>query len=161
MNKYQLIGEFECKLDAKGRLRLPSALIRQIGHTGVLEFTINRGFEKHLMMYPRDVWTEKAKLFSSLNIYNTKERKAMRYFYRGATMMHVDSADRILISGSLIEYAGLEKDVILFAYDEQIEIWDKKTYVAMLNEEDESFDEVANEIFGSSSVKVDRPETEA
>lgn len=149
MNNYQLTGEYECKLDAKGRLRLPTSLIRQIGYSGVLELAINRGFEKHLMMYPKTVWEGKTKKFNQLNIYNSKERQVLRYFYRGASMLVLDGADRVLVPSGLIDYAGLKKDVILFAYHEQIEIWDKKKYLDMLNDEPESFDEISDGIFGN------------
>lgn len=148
MTNYQLTGEFTCKLDAKGRLRLPSALLRQIGYNGVLEFVINRGFENHLMMYPKDVWGEKTKKINQLNIYNKRERQAMRYFYRGASMVAMDTSDRVLIPSGLVDYAGLEKEVVLFAYHEQIEIWSKSAYEAMLNEEPDSFDDIADKVFG-------------
>jgi len=51
----KLTGEYECKVDSKGRLRLPATLIKQI-HEIELGFTLNRGFEKHLIMYPKKVW---------------------------------------------------------------------------------------------------------
>lgn len=152
VNDYNLIGEYICKLDAKGRLRLPTALIRQLPHSGVLEFAINRGFEKHLMVYPKDVWGKKTKKINQLNIYNTNERQAIRYFYRGASMIHMDSADRILIPSALISYAGLEKEVVLFAYDEQIELWDKVAYDEMLNQQPNSFDQIADKIFGNGGA---------
>ncbi len=149
MNNYQLTGEYKCKLDAKGRLRLPVSLIRQVGYKGVLEFAINRGFDNHLMMYPKDVWEGKTKKINQLNIYNTKERQALRYFYRGASMIHMDGADRILIPSGLIEYAGLKKNVILFAYHEQIEVWDQGKYLEMLTDEPDSFAEIADSVFGT------------
>jgi len=149
---YNLIGEYVCKLDAKGRLRLPTSLIRQIGYTGILEFTINRGFEKHLMMYPKDVWGKKTKKINQLNIYNTEERQAMRYFYRGASMVHMDNSDRILVPAALVSYAGLDKEVVLFAYNEQIEIWDKKSYESMMDDQPDSFDQIANKVFGGGGL---------
>ncbi len=149
MNDYNLIGEYTCKLDAKGRLRLPTALIRQLPHNGILELTINRGFEKHLMIYPKDVWVRKTKKINQLNIYNTKERQAMRYFYRGASMVHMDSADRVLIPNALVLYAKLKKEVVLFAYHEQIELWDRAVYENMLSKQPESFDQIADSVFGT------------
>jgi len=74
---YHLTGEYDCKTDAKGRVRLPSSLIRQIGENGTLNFTVNRGFEKHLMLYPSDVWEKKTKEINQLNIYDAKERQAI------------------------------------------------------------------------------------
>lgn len=146
---YQLTGEYYCKVDAKGRLRLPSNLLRQIASAGILNFTINRGFEKHLMLYPKDVWDKKAAEINQLNIYNTRQRKAIRYFYRGATELAVDSSDRILIPKGLSEYAGIEKELVLFAYQEQIEVWSKSAYEAIIDDEPEDFASIADEIFGS------------
>lgn len=151
VNTYQLTGEYKCKLDDKGRLRLPTSLIRQIGYTGILEFAINRGFEKHLMIYPKDVWDGKTKMINNLNLYNRRERQALRYFYRGASIVGMDSADRILVPQSLVEYASLGKEVILFAYHEQIELWSEEEYQKMLEQEPENFSEIADDIFGSQS----------
>ena len=152
---HQLTGEYRVKIDDKGRLKLPKALLEQLASESV--FTVNRGFEKHLMLYPRDVWDKKTKEINRLNIYNTKQRQAIRYFYRGATEMTPDAADRILIPKSLLEYARIEKDIVLFAYHEQIEIWAEKMYDQVLGEEPDEFADIADEIFGSLG---DSPVTE-
>jgi len=158
---YQFAGEFECKLDSKGRVKLPTNLVRQIAPDGIsLNFTINRGFEKHLMLYPNAVWEKKTKEINQLNIYNTKQRQAIRYFYRGATKLMADSADRILIPKNLIEYAGIQKEVVLFAYHEQIEIWAKDRYEAVLDQEPEDFSSLADEIFGGNQATGLRTDNE-
>jgi len=66
--KYQLTGEYEIKVDAKGRIKLPANLLKQLTTAGTYEFVVNRGYEKHLVLYPQDVWDEKAKELSTLNI---------------------------------------------------------------------------------------------
>lgn len=152
---YQLTGEYECKLDAKGRVRLPSALIRQIGGTGALSLVVNRGFEKCLMLYPKDVWDRKIEKVNKLNIYNPKQRQFMRYFYRGATDLTSDSADRILLPKSLMEYANMGKDLMMFAYHEQIEIWSKEAYQKSLDEEPVDFSQLAAEVFGGVNFDSD------
>jgi len=144
---YQFTGEYRVKIDSKGRLKLPKALLGQIDTKAI--FTVNRGFEKHLMLYPKDVWEKKTKEINRLNIYNTKQRQAIRYFYRGATEMAADAADRILLPKSLLDYALIEKEVVLFAYHEQIEIWAENMYDQVLGEEPEEFAEIADEIFGN------------
>lgn len=145
---YQLTGEYECKIDTKGRIKLPANLLRQLSSNGTFEFMVNRGFEKHLMLYPKDVWDEKAKDINQLNIYIKKNRRAVRYFYRGATTLQSDSSDRILLTKNLIEYAGIDKEVVLFAYQDQVEIWSKDEYEKMIGEEPEEFSELAEEVFG-------------
>ena len=152
---YQLTGEYECKLDAKGRVRLPANLLRQFSGTGAYEFMVNRGFENHLMLYPKDVWDEKTKELNQLNIYIKKNRQAVRYFYRGATAISADGSDRILIPKSLIEYAGIGKEVVLFAYQDLVEIWSKDAYESMIGEEPDNFSELAEEVFGGGNQGSD------
>jgi len=151
---YRFTGEYDCKLDAKGRLRLPSALLKRMGSDGNLKFTINRGFEKHLMLYPNDVWEMKTKEINQLNIYITSHRNAIRYFYRGATELELDASERINLPQSLMEYAGIEKDVVLNTYQNQIEIWAKEEYEKMTNNEPERFSELMEEVFKSGHTPL-------
>ena len=50
------LGEFECKVDAKGRILLPSNLKKQLSPAAEEKFVLNRGFEKHLVLYPMNEW---------------------------------------------------------------------------------------------------------
>jgi MraZ protein len=63
-----------------------------------------------------------------------------------------DAADRVLIPKSLMEYAKIDKEVVLFAYNEQIEIWSDKLYEEFLGSEPEEFAEYADEIFGGKDA---------
>lgn len=144
----QLLGEYECKLDAKGRLRMPSPLIRQLGGEGALSFVVNRGFEQHLMLYPKPVWERISKEVNQLNTYNRKNLAFIRYFYRGALEVEMDSADRVLIPRKLLEYADIEKEVVIFAYNDRMELWSKSSYEQLLAEEPENFLDLAEEVMG-------------
>ena len=150
----QLLGEYECKMDAKGRMRLPSALIAQLGEAELHQFVINRGFEKCLMLYPDEVWSTISAQVNRLNQYNKKERNFQRYFYRGAQKVALDSADRVLVSKRLLEYAGIEKDVILMAVNDRIEIWSKEQYDLMLEEEPEDFSDLAQDVLGGNPLDI-------
>ena len=144
----QLLGEYECKLDAKGRMRMPSGLISQLGEADVEHFVINRGFENCLMLYPEEVWDRITQEVNELNIYNKKNRAFVRYFYRGAQKVSVDSADRILVPKRLQEYAAIDKEVILSAVNDRIEIWSKDQYDLLLDEEPDDFSGLAEEVLG-------------
>ncbi len=148
----QLLGEYECKMDAKGRMRLPSGLIGQLGEEEMHSFVINRGFEQCLMLYPKDAWERISEEVNNLNLYNKKNRNFVRYFYRGAHEVAMDSADRILIAKRLLEYAEIEKDVILSAYNDRIEIWAKDKYDEFLEEEPDDFSDLAEEVLGKATV---------
>lgn len=145
----QLLGEYDCKIDSKCRLRLPSGLLNQLEEEGPKTFVVNRGFEKCLMLYPEKVWATITEELDRLNLYNKKNRNFVRYFYRGAQKVTTDSADRILINKRLLEYAEIDSDkIILSAYKDRIEIWDKEKYEQMLEIEPEDFANLAEEIMG-------------
>ncbi len=142
-----LIGEYRVKIDGKGRIKLPKDLLRQLDLETALPLVVNRGFEKHLMLYPRNVWEEKTKEINKLNINISQGRQAIRYFHRGAKELLPDTADRILIPKTLINYAELQKDVVLFAYNTQIEIWDADAYEDLLENEPENFSEILDNLY--------------
>ncbi len=144
----QLLGEYECKIDPKGRLRMPTDLVTQLGEVQSQAFVVNRGFEKCLMLYPEPVWDKITNEINQLNLYNKKNRDFVRYFYRGAQKLEMDSADRILVTKRLLEYADIDKDVILSAYNDRIEIWAKDQYDALMEDEPDDFSDLAEDVLG-------------
>lgn len=151
----QLYGEYECKLDSKGRLRMPSQLLRQLGESGPYTFFINRGFEKCLMIYPKEVWEKNLERINRLNVYQTQDRNFIRYFFRGVTNVETDSADRILPGKSLLDYAGVKRDAVLFAYLDRIEMWDKELYQQLLGEEPLDFADLAERVLGEPKTETE------
>jgi len=141
-----LIGEFECRIDAKGRFMLPAGLKKQLPPEIQDRFVINRGFEKCLVLYPQNVWRTISDEINQLNLYSKKNRDFVRYFYRGATEMILDSASRLLLPKQLMEYAGIEKEIVLFAFSNRIEIWAKEAYETLLTDEPEDFSTLAEEV---------------
>ena len=149
---YKLSGEYEIKLDDKSRLRLPSALMRLLEVSDRKGLVINRGFEKCLILYPQEVWEEKTKEVNQLNPYNSKNREFARYFYRGATQLEPDAASRIVLPKTLMEHAGIQTEVMLLAFNDQIEIWSRNEYLKMVDNEPENFAELAQEVFRHKDV---------
>lgn len=145
----QFLGEYNCKIDAKGRLRLPSPLLKQLGDLAQEGFVLNRGFEKCLVLYPRQAWDVISKDIQKLNQYVKKNRDFVRYFFRGATELELDSNSRLLFPRPLLDYGGVDKELVLFAYFDKIEVWSKESYEALLNDEPMDFDVLAEEVMGN------------
>ncbi len=144
----ELLGEFECKIDAKGRMRMPTSVLKQLGGADKHAFVINRGVEPCLTLYPKKVWDVLSARVKKLNPYVEKNRKFIRYFYRGATELKPDASDRILLSKNLLEYAGIEKEAILFAINDRLEVWSKAKYYNVMEEEPENFSELGESVMG-------------
>lgn len=158
-----LRGEFACKLDAKLRIALPSALKKQIPVAAEGRFVINRGFEKHLVLYPLNEWEIITAQMDQLNLYVKKHREFVRYFHRGATELALDGSGRLLLPKRLLTYAGIKEEIVLLAYAKRIEVWDSQLYDSgVVENEPEDYAKLAEEIMGnkSSSKSEDTRESE-
>ena len=134
---------------------MPTGLRKQLDPEAQEKFVLNRGFEKCLVLYPKNVWTGISAEISKLNQYKKKNREFIRYFYRGASEISLDSTGRLLFPKRLMTYAGIGKEVVLFAYFDRIEVWDKKSYDNLLTDEPDDFSNLAEEVMGSKGDDED------
>ncbi len=81
--------------------------------------------------------------------FDPKVREFRRYYLNGATM-ELDSAGRLLLPKNLMEYAGLQKDILLVSAYDKIEIWDKSKYHQFFDTfSPEAFSKLANEVMAT------------
>jgi len=151
----QLLGEFDCKLDAKGRLMVPAALKKQLPNAESEGLIINRGFEKNLVIYPKSVWDAVVADLAKLNIYDQENRAFVRAFTRGATELSLDAAGRVLLPKSLTEYAGIGSDLVLACQLDRIEVWDKKSYEDIFDDVPANFANLAQKVMGDKKGGAD------
>jgi MraZ protein len=142
------IGEFPCTVDAKGRFLLPVALKKQVPAREQKRFVIHRGIEKHLVIYTKREWENISGEVNQLNLYVKKNREFIRKFNRGATDMDLDGTNRLLLPKTLMDYAGITKDIVLFAYGNRIEVWSQTEYNRMMKDDGGDFAKLAEEVMG-------------
>src|SRR6516164_8590998 len=141
------LGEYEATIDSKGRFLLPAGFKKQMADETKTQFVINRGFEKCLSLYPMESWEPIFSEISKLNDFDPKVRAFRRFFLNGATLTELDSAGRLLVPSNLKEHAGLEKDIVLIAAVNKIEIWDKLKYQQFFESfSPEGFSSLANDV---------------
>ena len=145
-----LLGEFECTLDAKGRIMLPSQLKKQLPLAAKNRFVINRGFEKCLVLYPKNEWEMESAQVNKLNLYTRQNREFIRAFHNGATELILDGNNRLLFPKSLLSYAAIEKSIVLFAYSNRIEVWAQDAYEKMMKTEPGDFASLAEKVMGKT-----------
>jgi len=147
------LGEFEATLDAKGRFLLPAGFKKQLPEEEENRFVINRGFEKCLSLYPMKSWEPLFADISKLNEFDPKVREFRRYFLNGATIVEPDSAGRLLVPPNLKEHAALQKDIVLVAAVNKIEIWDSNKYHQFFDSfSAEDFSSLAKDVMAKDSV---------
>lgn len=143
-----LVGEYEVKLDVKGRFLFPSGLRKQLSPAAQENFMLNKGFEDCLTLYPMNEWEKLSEKLSKMNLFKPKNRMFYRLFHQGAKAMSLDSAGRLLIPVTHMERVGLDKDVMLIAYNDRIEIWDKTKYFNLIEGNMADFADLADEVMG-------------
>nr|WP_262906053.1 division/cell wall cluster transcriptional repressor MraZ [Sphingobacterium sp. FBM7-1] len=149
-----MIGEYECKLDAKGRMVVPAALKRQLPDVERDGLVVNRGFEQNLVIYTRKEWNKILKQLSRLNQFQPKNRDFVRKFMSGATELMLDSAGRVLLPKGLLEYAEIGSELVLACNLEKIEVWAKVAYdeqMGKLSEDD--FSDLAAQVMGGFDLE--------
>ncbi len=149
MSESQIIGEYEITVDAKGRIMLPSALRKQLPQNSQDKLIVNRGFEKHIYVYPVDEWEKIAAELSKLNQYVKDNRELVRYILRGATPVPIDATGRMLIPKTLLDYSTIQKDAVLIGNITKIEMWSKAEYDKLYADDTNDISKLAEKVMGN------------
>ena len=143
-----LIGEFDCKADAKGRIMFPVNLRKQLDASFEKGFVINRNLhQKCLVLYPFAEWNRLNKKLSKLNRLIKANDVFVRKFTGGATACEADNTGRILLPKALTDYAEIKTDLKVLGSNNVIELWDKKLYEDFLNQ-DINIEKLAEDVLG-------------
>jgi len=144
-----LIGVYECKVDAKGRLMFPVAFKKQLSNEIKEGFVLKRSvFNKCLELYTYEEWQKELKTINKLNRFIKKNNDFIRMFMAGVNQVELDSNGRLLIPKILVNYANISKDIVLSSMGNRIEIWDKDGYENAINDDNIDFGTLAEEVMG-------------
>ena len=151
-NVKNLIGMYECKVDAKGRLMLPSGLKRQLAAELQEGFVLKRSvFNTCLELHTLKEWNGVMAEVNQLNRFVKKNNDFIRRFTAGVRMVDADATARIQIPKDLIHFAGIEKQLVLASVGNVVEIWDKKQYEKVVNDPEVDFGALAEDVMGNST----------
>lgn len=129
-NMATFIGDYACKVDAKGRIILPMAFKKQMPAAAQDSFVVRKDiFENCLVLYTMDDWNlQLEKIRKKINPYNREHNRFLRNFFKGTAELSLDNSNRILISKRFMDLIGAERDVVLAGQDGKIEIWAEPVY---------------------------------
>lgn len=137
------IGEFHHNIDDKGRLIIPSKFRYELGE----KLIITRGLDKCLFIYSMNEWENITKKLQTLPFTKKDARNFSRFFLSGATECEFDKQGRILITSPLVHYANLAQKCVIIGVNERIEVWDEEEFNKFLNDNEEQFSEIAENLF--------------
>jgi len=143
-------GRFQFTVDAKGRINLPAKMRKNVAPEAGDTFVLTRGFEKCIFVYPNDEWMLLETSIRKLHTPNPKHRQFMRALLEYATDVQIDSASRLMLSKDLLEFAGIDGDVLIIGVLDHIEIWNPVLYAEYQSTLEESYEDVAAAVWSQS-----------
>ncbi|MDO3424792.1 division/cell wall cluster transcriptional repressor MraZ [Chryseobacterium urinae] len=148
MNSF--IGTYECKIDDKGRLKVPSSLIKQMENFDDKAFVVKRSvFQPCLEVYPMNAWDKVMGKINKLNRFIKKNADFIRMFTAGVKIVELDNAGRLQISKDLTVFANLQKEIVITSAGELFEIWDKDDYEKVISISEDDFANLAEDVMGT------------
>lgn len=148
-----LIGTYECKADAKGRMMLPIALKKQLASFMDKGFVLKRAvFQPCLELYPLHEWQDLMQKINKLNRFKKKNNDFIRRFTAGVRVIDLDASGRLLIPKDLVGFAKISKEIVVSSAVNIVEIWDKDLYEKAIDDAASDFALLAEEVMGQDDV---------
>lgn len=121
-------SKYDVKLDIKGRLALPAKIKAAIPESNGAELILRLGDDGCLALYTQVKFKKLLHQVDSLSDRDPVQRKIKRSFFESMTEVEMDSAGRILIPKSFLQWSGIDKDAIVCGVGGLIEIWSPEKY---------------------------------
>jgi MraZ protein len=135
------IGEYQHAIDNKNRMIIPSKFRDGLSES----FVLTKGLDGCLYAYPMEEWKVLEDKLKKLPLTNKDARAFVRFFFSGANEIDVDKQGRALIPQNLLEYAGIEKEIISIGVSTRIEIWSKSKWEEY-NSQNIDYDSIAEKM---------------
>lgn len=123
-----ILGVFECTLDAKQRIKVPTGLISQLPATDEGKLVLTIGVDKCIYLYTESEFRKELDIVMSIPEHTAENRRYKNSFFAGTHPVTIDSAERILIPKSLLAHAGITKDILINGQGDKALIWDQAIY---------------------------------
>ena len=139
-------GQFLYSVDSKGRVSIPAKLRRHVAPDANDTFVMTQGTATCIDIYPLDQWNQFEEKLLGLNPFKPNEAKFIRMILQFASEDKLDSQSRILIPQFLLEYAKIEKEVLILGALKKIELWNPKVFQEYLKQTPETYEQIAAEV---------------
>ena len=119
-----LIGQYEAKIDKKGRTAIPKKFREILGHNII----ITLGYESSLIVVSQSQWQALLEGTAGRPFIEYETRETQRFLLGGASSLELDNKGRLILPSYLREFAKIEEEIIFLGLSRYIEIWDKKRW---------------------------------
>lgn len=142
MGESVLLGQFEHKIDDKGRLNIPSQFRKKLDDSII----VSKGFDGCLVLRSYNYFLEWQNSILSQSDHSKDVRILQRQILSNSSEVKFDSVGRINISKKLLDLANIKKDVIVVGLGNKIEIWDSHKWTEFTEASNEILEEIAEKV---------------
>ena len=118
-----LLGKFNHSLDAKNRLVIPSKLADELDGKLTICPSVT---ERCIHLYGEEEWRQYYNKINSLP--RSQVHELARYLFSNAMQVIPDAQNRIAVPQEMLDYAGIQKNIITVAVGDYCEIWGQEMY---------------------------------
>lgn len=122
-----MIGKYSAKLDEKNRLFVPSKLRSELGENFFVTLGVNCG-HRCLTVYTAEEWQTLSANYNALSI--SQRSGATSLIFMNAAECSPDKQFRFALTPFLLQYAGIDREVMIVGRAGQAEIWDAAEFAA-------------------------------
>ena len=126
-----MIGKYPAKLDEKNRLFVPAKLRAELGGTFYVTLGVNCG-HRCLTVYTAADWQNISENYNALPL--SQRGAATSLIFMNAAECNPDKQFRFGLTQFLLDYAGIDRDVMVVGRAGQAEIWDADEFDAFERE---------------------------
>ena len=126
-----MIGKYAAKLDDKNRLFVPAKLREELGDDFYVTLGVNCG-HRCLTVYTASDWQTLSDNYNTLPI--SQKGAATSLIFMNATECVPDKQFRFGLTQFLLDYAGIQREVMIVGRAGQAEIWDAAEFASFETE---------------------------
>lgn len=141
-------GQAEYSVDTKGRVTIPAKMRSALRPEAKQSFTVTRGFEQCIFLYPLDTWGEMEEEIAELSRYNREARDFVRIIMMWADEVALDAQGRIKLPTPLREFAEVSDTGLIIGAFDHVEIWDPDVFDQHMNEQPAEYETLAERVMG-------------
>ena len=123
-----LLGEYKQAVDRNGQTYLPNRVMGELDD----DFVLTRGFEKNLLLYSLAEWRKLADKLLAKPISGHDIRALRRRLFSAAVKVTPEPNGRFVIPQSLLDYAGIDDEVVMAGLFDHLELWSIENWLPVL-----------------------------
>ncbi len=145
------IGSFKYSVDTKGRISIPAKFKKVLKPEANDTFVMTRSTVQCIDVYPFNYWEEKIKpRIDALDDFDIDEAAFKRSLFELATDQELDKQSRLFLPKSLLEFAGIDKEVLILGQNNKIEFWNPEIFEKQKRDFPKPFAELAKQVMNNS-----------